>query len=706
MFSDFLSVADENQNNIDSVVNFWTNSTKCIIDKHLPKITKRVKREIQPGWMTEDIITTMRDRDEAQIKEGETQYKLLRNKAKAMLRQSKTNFYKKKVEECKNKPQDLVKIFNDLGVKDNTHRNIQQIVHENELIKDKLKITNIFNKHFTNISEKYKNDLNNQQTLDTSKLKSYVDEKVPIQNTFKIPPITHEFVFKYLTDLQAKKATGLDDISARFLKLTAPYVTDSIVKMSNISIKTNSFAELWKIAGVTPLHKKNDKEDVSNYRPISILPVVSKILEKHVSIHLYEFLTSHNLLYQRQSGFRPNHSCETALSIMVEEWLNAIHSRNQTGLLLVDLCKAFDLVNHDLLIKKLELYKCSNDTIKWFKSYLENRQQVVKIDGITSDNLNIKRGVPQGSILGPLLFIIFINDIFLQDELSNINLFADDAVVCKTGKNKCEISKNIQKSAKSLHNWCKENDMVLSIEKTKTMFIYFGKQMYQRNKNSNMCLEQIEINGNILEEVEKSKILGIMIDSNLSWNAHIAQVKKVVSFKLFLLRKIRKYLTLETRKTFYSYYIKPIIEYCCSIWGNTTKENTDTINKLLKKTARLILDVEPLTPSKTMFEKLKWLPFDELIKFRQVCLVYKAFCGTAPPYIKNLFTNVEDHVDYSLRSSANNNVFVPRHHHKSLSYSGATAWNSLPEVIKSAKSFVSFKKMYLDKTFDKLEYHQ
>ena len=165
--------------------------------------------------------------------------------------------------------------------------------------------------------------------------------------------------------MKGNKSTGHDDISARFIKLTAPYITDSIVKLCNSSIKKGYFPDTWKMARVTTIHKKDSNEDICNYRPILILPITSKILEKHVAIHFYEYMTSYNLLHQKQSGFRANHSCETALTLMVDTWLSALNKGNQIGLLLIDLCKAFDLVDHDLLTKKLEIYKCNHASHNW-----------------------------------------------------------------------------------------------------------------------------------------------------------------------------------------------------------------------------------------------------------------------------------------------------------------------------------------------------
>ena len=376
---------------------------------------------------------------------------------------------------------------------------------------------------------------------------------------------------------------------------------------------------------------------------------------------------------------------------MMEEWLSALHSGNQVGLLLVDLCKAFDLVNHDILLKKLKLYKCTDKTLNWFSSYINDRKQSVSIKDTLSGPMPVNCGVPQGSILGPLLFILFINDIFLEDHLNEICLFADDAVIKKSGLNKNEIRKKLQPCANSTQAWCLKNRMVLSIEKTNTLYIC-SKQKHEKQAADNANL--VKIGEHELDEVENAKLLGVFIDNTLSWEKQIGQVKKNVSYKLSLLRRIRKYLPFETRILFYNYYIKPIIEYCCIIWGKGSKDNDTIVTKLQKKAARLILDADPLTPSKVMFKQLNWLPFNDIVKFKQACLIYKSKTGQAPEYIQNMFTNVSDRVTYSLRSASHDKLYLPRNHPKSLSFSGVNIWNTIPDNIRNAETLSSFKIKY------------
>ena len=194
---------------------------------------------------------------------------------------------------------------------------------------------------------------------------NFVNAKLSPGTDYNIPPISHAFVFKFLSSLKSSKANGLDGISVQYLKMFAPYITDSIVKLCNVNIAERQFPGSWKIARVIPLFKKGSDVDVNNHKPISILPVGLKIIEKHIALSFYAFLNDNNLLHQGQSGFRYNHSCQTALTVMTQEWLETMNNGELTGVLMVDLCKAFDMVDHSLL-QKLEIYRCTTNALNWF----------------------------------------------------------------------------------------------------------------------------------------------------------------------------------------------------------------------------------------------------------------------------------------------------------------------------------------------------
>ena len=295
---------------------------------------------------------------------------------------------------------------------------------DDNLITDTKEIADTFNDYFVNIASKLKEPV---EDCDFTQLKEHIDTKIPSNVSFKLPYITESFVFKFLSTFDdVSKSTGLDGIGPRLLKLSSSVITRSITYIAQACISKGYFPNSWKQAEVNPLYKGGAKEEINSYRPISILPALSKLLEKFIQENLMQFLNKYDVLHQSQSGFRSGHSTETALTLMAERWLKAINDGNIVGTIMVDFRNAFDLVDHSLLIKKLGVYKCSEHFIKLIDSYLCQRTQVVSTDGKLSRICVIKCGVPQGSVLGPLLFLIFINELPLV--LSEKSLF--DRFIC------------------------------------------------------------------------------------------------------------------------------------------------------------------------------------------------------------------------------------------------------------------------------------
>ncbi len=304
----------------------------------------------------------------------------------------------------------------------------------NKLTSDPMEVAEAFNYAVVNVASKYI-DHSSLIAPDLNKLKQFVDSRKIQGDKFNIPFITKKFVIETINSMSTTKATGLDQISVRILKICVNEIADSLADLINKSIETSTFPELWKIARVNPIHKSGLKTSEENYRPISILPIISKICERHIHLNLMSWLQQYHLLLNNQSAYIKNHSCVTTLIDIIDTLLLNMDKGNSNGLLLLDLSKAFDLIDHNLLIRKLKVYGLSQSSLDWFNSYLSERKQVVSANGALSNPLKIQTGVPQESILGPLLFIIYLNDLPLAlEDPKTLKMFADDSTLLANGK--------------------------------------------------------------------------------------------------------------------------------------------------------------------------------------------------------------------------------------------------------------------------------
>ena len=326
------------------------------------------------------------------------------------------------------------------------------------------------------------------------------------------------------------------------LKLSLPYTVESLTHIYNLCIKNSIFPEELKIAKVVPLPKSKELSDPNNYRPISLLSIISKPLEKHIHKHLLDYLDEFSLLHPLQSGYRPKHSCQTALLHMTNKWLTNINDSKMTGTVFLDLRKAFDLINHEVLLQKLLLYlKCSK-SVAMLRSYLENRQQRVYAHGGFSSTGVLKNGVPQGSVLGPLLFCIFINDLHLDISSPEVDceMFADDSTLHTAGNDVQEIESRLQKSLTEISTWCKSNSMLIHPQKTKSMLVSTRQKLQNTPDSLSLTLGSTPV-----EQVFEHRVLGITIDDQFKWEAHTDQVCKKLSQNIFLLSKLKHFVKVQ-----------------------------------------------------------------------------------------------------------------------------------------------------------------
>ena len=470
------------------------------------------------------------------------------------------------------------------------------------------------------------------------------------------------------------------------MKLSLPFTIETLTYIYNLCINSGTFPSDLKIAKVIPLPKTKDLSDPNNYRPISILSIISKPLEKHIHSHLYKYLEELNLLHPLQSGFRPGHSCHTALANMTNKWLIGVNNSMMTGAVFLDLRKAFDLIDHSILIAKLSLYLKNEDSVAFLRSYLQDRKQYVYVHGTLSSHGILKSGVPQGSVLGPLLFCLYINDLPIHITCLEVicDMFADDTTLHTEGKDKNKIETNLQTSLNDVSTWCKQNHMLIHPDKTKSMLIGTRQKLQLTPLILNLTIESTSI-----QQVSQHRLLGVELDDQLSWKPHTEKVCKKLSQNLFLLSKLKHYVGIVARKLFFKAHIKSHIDYASTVWDKCSENHFKRVNSLYRRAAKLILPDPTLSTDEKM-DKLGILPLDKQLALNKAVFMYKIVRKRAPAYLCNTFEHSQTRY---VNSRSTLKVLRPRIDlsKTSLSYSGASLWNSLPGCLKNKPSLNTFK---------------
>lgn len=431
---------------------------------------------------------------------------------------------------------------------------------------------------------------------------------------------------------------------------------------------------------VVPLYKADDPSLINNYRPVSVLPCLSKIFEKIMYNRLLEFIDHCNLLYDYQFGFRKGRSTTMAMSHIINKIMQALDKGEFAIGVFLDFSKAFDTVNFDILFRKLDKYGVRGTALEWFKSYLHNRKQYVKYEGSKSSELIIKCGVPQGSILGPLLFLLYINDIENASNEIFLMLFADDSSAFMQGKDLSEMFLSMNAELKKMSLWLQTNK--LSINIGKTHFMVFTV----RNKKVFRPLIPLTINGEVLEETSCIKFLGVRIDSKLNWNLHIQYIKSKIAKGVGIIGKARRFLADETLITLYYAFLYPYLQYCIEIWGNTFDTYLDSILKLQKRAVRTISYANPRAHSEPLFKNLEILPVKQVYVFKIAQFMYKYCNNMLPANFNSMFS--ASSYSYNLRTKK---VLKSEKHRlvvrsRFMSCTGVKIWNYFCEKMPPALS--------------------
>ena len=524
-------------------------------------------------------------------------------------------------------------------------------------------------------------------------------------------PTDSEEVINIITLLKPKTSSGHDKLTPKLIKqlynrkipepIIARGVIPPLVHIINLSLSTGIIPKAMKLAKVVPIYKnKGSNAEMKNYRPVSLLPVFSKVLERIVYNRLFNFVIKHKLLYTSQYSFQKNLSTELAILELQDGINTSLNEKECCVGIFMDLSKAFDTLDHDILLNKLNHYGIRGIALSWFQNYLSDRNQYVCINGCNSELLPITCGVPQGSILGPLLFLIYVNDLATISKYAATILFADDTNVIYTGKTYDDVSRIIQTDLKNLSNWFKCNKLALN--ETKTNYIIFHQINKKPPDDFNIIL-----NDTHLERVKYTKFLGVLINENLKWKEHINYISSKVSRATGIIAKLKNCLPKSALFTIYNSLCISHLSYAITVWGSSPTSSIDRLVKLHKKGIRHVYRTRYNAHTAPLYLDAKILNLQDLFKLSCVKLMYKKNHGNLHNYHSRQLETKTEHNKTPKETRQMHDVDVKMHKASSkinsINSKVGLWWNDLPHNIKSCnfKTIQSFskhvKKHYLSK---------
>lgn len=491
--------------------------------------------------------------------------------------------------------------------------------------------------------------------------------------------ISSEGIRSIINKLKISSSCGCDGITTKFLKNTAEYSSLILERIFTQSLLTAVLPNDWLINRVVPLHKSGTTHDPGNFRPISLTSVPCKILEHVIYSHLIKFLQDNDFFTPAQHGFRKQYSCETQLLLFTNDLHISLDSGTITDCIFLDFSKAFDKVTHSLLLHKLSLLNIDSYVLAWIRSFLTNRSQYVSANNFDSSTTPVRSGVPQGSVLGPLLFLIYIND--LPNNISStMRLFADDCVIYRQISNNNDIT-TLQTDLTNVLNWCKLWQMELNVSKCKSMRI---------SRNTTACPNYF-LNSTVLDPVPSYKYLGVHITNNLSWKHHINSVTCKANRVLGFMRRNFYMAPVDLKKLLYITYVRPHLEYASSIWdpGNITLVNE--LESIQNRAVRFILSDYRRTASVTNMKSIINIPLlatrrkiSRLVLFHKIYnnSLLRSLLITPPSYISTRTDHAQKVAVPRFKTSTYSHSFLPK---------TCKDWNHLPQSVASITSPCSFK---------------
>jgi len=685
-----IAIEELNCDEIDSIddaceaFNYLHNYLTDKFEICFPLKQKRITdRDIKKPWITGEILTAIKLKQRLSRKYTKypltygADYRRQKNLVARTIKTARETYFQNILERDFGDSKKTWNTINKILGKTKP-KNSNCIKIENIIIDNPKEIATKFNEYFNSIPTTLSNSIDNTNNA------TYDEFLInPLPQSQPFDATTNDEIKSVIEGMKDSNSTGIDCLTTKIIKLNVNALTPILKTLVNKSLSQGKFPEKLKTAKIIPVFKNKDKTEISNYRPISILPVISKIYERVFYNRLYNYFNFNNLFSESQYGFRSGRSTELALLKFSEDIIHSFNDGKNTVATFMDLSKAFDCVNHEILLKKLEHYGINRICIQWVQSYITNRQHYSSWNENNSPTCSLNIGVPQGSILGPLLFLIYINDIVNSSQALTFVLFADDTTVYTSHKYIDTAINSMNNELQRVAKWFDANKLSLNVSKTQTMLLSRKKKL---TPSISVSIKDQEI-----ARVAKTKFLGVVVDEHLTWKDHIALISNKISKSCGIIFQIRNSLTDSAKKLIYNSLIHPYITYCLNVYASTYPTNLKPLELSQKRAIRALSVVGRRDHTAPLFEHWRILPIKNQITYSSAIFAFKDINNLID---SNNFLTFNNNPQYNLRN--NDNLRIPQtsntHSQKFLKYRAVKDWNAISIDIKQSNTLANFKR--------------